>query len=256
MNKLTLLIALLSIGSVSAQIEKKVNDVLKTRDFKALEAFTDTISDYHNRVHWSMLRDLAGGYREGVLSIEHTVPDKNDPNVSSVYNFLATVIATDSAIVYYQLSEIKNKKSGDDWVPYRQPIDSLRDENAMQELNTAYRAIFLVDLNEEELFTNEYTYGSRCGWVGMETKGSEQISTMVSLNDRSGLLQWLQSPNAEKQVYAVDGFYQLTLKGIKLTEDELRMIAFVKAKKGRVAVCSGCIHTTDDIGKVTRKFKF
>jgi hypothetical protein len=260
MNKLpiVLFLSLLWTGSASGQVEQEVNAILKTKDFVKFKAFTDSLTDRNEGIagHWTILRDLAGDFREGVFSFERSVPDSENEAVSTIYRFSVNVIMTETTLVYYELAAIKNKRSEDGWVPYRDPIDRFHDEQALADLNAAFKAIFLTDLDEQALFTEGPVYGKRCGNIGIDTEGRQQLNKMVARKDKAALVKWLQSGNTEKQVYAVDGLYQLKELGVQLTAEELRMIHYVSNKKGTVHICFGCIHDREEIRIVTEQFDF
>jgi hypothetical protein len=75
----------------------------------------------------------------------------------------------------------------------------------------------------------------------------------VETNDIAMLNEWLRSPVAEIQVYAIDGFSQLRKQGYKLSEEQRRLIKFIKKKKGNINTCSGCLFSSKTISSVTRR---
>ncbi|HEX8546817.1 MAG TPA: hypothetical protein VF691_07630, partial [Cytophagaceae bacterium] len=86
-------------------------------------------------------------------------------------------------------------------------------------------------------------------------EGRQQVGKWVADKNKRELLKWLKSANTEKQIYAVDGLYQLEKVGLKLSEEEKKILAFVVNKSGTMNVCFGCMHTKEEIVSVTRKFK-
>lgn len=67
---------------------------------------------------------------------------------------------------------------------------------------------------------------------------------------------WLQSPNAEKQLYALAGLSRLNKRKTELTRDELMMIAFVKRKKGTLLCCEKISIGQQEISYTAKQFKF
>lgn len=245
-------------GSIHGQVQNDVLRALQTRDFTMFKNFSDSLSDKEQRIsaYWEMLRNLTEEFREGVFIFEKSVPDEHDPNISHIYTFKVKLIATKTKVASYELSEQKNRKVADHWEPYDDPIHQFRDEKLLEELKNSFSTLFHAPLDEQDLFVNNLTYGERCGIVGIPPKGRSQVIQFVKNGNKDELVNWLQSANSEKQVYAVDGLYQLSQKGIKLTENELQMIAFVMHKNGSISVCSGCMHSKDTIKSILSKFQF
>jgi hypothetical protein len=254
---ITILIGLLWTSSLLGQVQNDVKKILETKDFVAFKKYSDNLSNREKRIssHWECLRDLTTDFQEGVFIFEKSVPDKDNPAVSSVYTFRVNIITTKTTIAYYELSEKKNKKVGDNWEPYYEPIDNFKDSKAFDNLKATFKDIFQSDLNENELFVIDFVYGSHCGFAGVNPKGRQQIDNWVAEKNKAELLKWLKSTNTEKQVYAVDGLLQLKKSGVKLTDEEVKIINFICSKNGTMYVCSGCIHSRQDISSVTKNFK-
>lgn len=253
-----LLTVLLWTGNVRAQIQDDVLAALESRNFTAFKEFSDSLSNREKgiRSYWELLRDLTPDFREGVFIVEKTVPDEHNPNISSTSLFRVKILAGKTQIVFYELSEQKYRKVADQWESVDETIAGFEDTLLIEELNYSFRALFRADLDEKDLFSNELVYGEHCGFAGTYPEGRYEIMQFVKSGNKEELLKWLRSANSEKQVYAVDGLYQLCKKGAKLTEEELRMIAFVMHKNGRIQVCHGCIHSKDDIKVILAKFNF
>ena len=254
---ITILIGLLWTSTLLGQVQNDVKKVLAKKDFVAFKKYADNLSNRENNIssHWECLRDLTSEFQEGVFIFEKSVPDKDNPAVSSVYTFRVTIITTKTNIAYYELSEKKNKKVGNDWEPYYETIDNFKNDSAFSNFKSSFKNLYQLDLNEKELFVTDFVYGPHCGLVGTNPKGRQQIDEWVKAKNKTEILKWLKSPNTEKQVYAVDGLYQLKKAGVSLTKDEVKIINFVCNKNGTMYVCSGCIHSRQDIRSVTKEFK-
>ncbi len=253
-----MLTVILWIGNVRAQIQDDVLAALESRNFTAFKEFSDSLTNREKgiRSYWELLRDLTPDFQEGVLIVEKTVPDAHNPNVSSVFLFKVKILTGKTQTAFYELSEQKHRKVADQWESVDETIAGFEDTLLIEELNVSFRALFRADLDKKDLFSSELVYGERCGFAGTYPEGRYQTIQFVKNGNKEELLKWLQSANSEKQVYAVDGLFQLCKKGAKLTEEELRMIAFVMHKNGRIRVCSGCLHSEDDIKTVLTKFNF
>ena len=234
------------------QVVEDMRKVLAGRNFTALQSHIDNLAG----ANWECLRDLTHDFREGVLVFGYVVKDKDNPDMGTEFTFRVNLVTTKTRIVYYQLSERKYKKVLEDWKPYYQLMDEFKDSTAYKSLKSSFREIFHAELNESELFLTNFVYGAHCGFVGTDPEERKQIDDFVSKRNKAHLVKWLQSTNTEKQVYAVDGLYQLKKFGMKLTEDELKMIRFVTGKKGSLCVCGGCIVRNEEIHDALMEFEF
>jgi hypothetical protein len=130
------------------------------------------------------------------------------------------------------------------------------DDSARTRMNESFKAIFKIDPDTADFFKEDITYGDGCGFAGMPPRERVTINQLVAKKDKASLVKWLQSPNAEKQVYAIDGLFQLKEQGVYLTEDELAMIRYVQSKEGEMNTCGGCIYFARPIKEVAAKFIF
>ncbi|MCD9854573.1 hypothetical protein LUD75_07635 [Epilithonimonas sp. JDS] len=251
---LSIFLGLLWTIPLLGQVQNDVKKVLATKDFVALKKYTDNLSKNEKQIslHWAFLRDLTTDFQEGVFIFDKSVPDKHNPETSSMYTYRVNLVTTKTNIVYYELSEKKYKSVGNDWQPYYETIDSFKNDSVFGELKSSFKSIYQLDLNENDLFITDFVYGSQCGIAGTSPEGRAQMDEWVKSNNKTEIIKWLKSANAEKQVYAVEGLQQLKTADSKLTEDEIRMINIVCDKNGTIYVCSGCIHSNRDIRSVTR----
>jgi tetratricopeptide (TPR) repeat protein len=83
-------------------------------------SFADTLSNRENKItsHWTIFRDLTANLKEGVFYITKSVPDTKNPGISSVYTYRVRLLTMDNTIIYYDLSEKRNKKVKKEWVLY------------------------------------------------------------------------------------------------------------------------------------------
>lgn len=259
MNKklISIFIGILCTIPLFGQVQNDVKKVLATMDFVALKKYTDNLTDKENQIslHWAYLRDLTTDFQEGVFIFEKSVPDVDDPETSSVHTFRVNLVTTKKNIVYYELSEKKHKSVGNDWQPYYETIDSFKNDGAFGELESSFKNIYQLELYEKDLFMTDFIFGSNCGIAGTSPEGRAQMDEWVQSNNKTQILKWLKSANAEKQVYAVEGLNQLKNAGTILTNDEIMMINYVCDKNGTIYVCSGCIHSREDIRRATRNLK-
>lgn len=234
-----------------------VKNILDKKDFALFEKSVENLGDKNNGIswHWESLRDLTTNSKEGVFIFTKLVPDKENPSTGSIYTFRVNIITTNKYILFYELSEEKNRQVGKNWESYYQTIAKSKDDDAFDSLKSSFKSTYNLDLDEKELFVTDFVYGDACGLVGTPPTGREQINKWILAKDKTELLKWLKSTNTEKQIYAVDGLLQLKLKGLKLTSEEIKVIKFVINKRGTMNICSGCTHYTGEIKNVTGVFK-
>lgn len=240
------------------QLKNKIKKKLESKDFVDFQNYSVSISDKKNeiRTYWKYLRDLTSNYKEGILIIEKSVPILFNKNISNVYTYRVTLITTDTKIVCYEFSEKKYKKIGDELIEYYDPITKYTDEILYDSLKKSFKDVFKADFNENELFLTDIVYGEDCGIFGSNPKAREKVNTWVVFNNKEELLNWLKSTNTEKQIYAVDGLFQLRQKGTTFTEEELKIINSILNKKGTIQTCSGCLYFLQEIVFYTNKFVF
>jgi hypothetical protein len=235
------------------QMEKEIDSVLKTKNFEAFKKISNTLSNRAKKIiAYGVLRDLTEDYQEGVFYFKKTIPGA----IGSPYILRITLITTEKEIICYNLSEKKNKKVNGNSIWYLEVIDEFKNKKEYKKFKKSFSKIFLTDPNESELFTENITYGQACGFLGVAPAQKLQIDSYANKGDKENIIKWLQSPNTEKQIYAIDGLFQLKEKGVKLSASELSMIKFVINKKGTIHICSGCTPYKEEISKVVTKFNF
>jgi hypothetical protein len=206
--------------------------------------------------HCEYSRDITSKFQEALFYIENSVPIKGSHSMFTVYTYRVALITDGKTILYYNFSERKNKQIDGDWVPYLTTIKEYSSTRKMLELKADFKKVYSTDFNEDELFAEGIVYGEGCGFVGQDPEERIKLNNFVTNIDTANLISWLCSTNTEKQVYAVDGFYQLKKKGLKLTDYEIRLLNYIKKKKGDIQTCSGCIYSNETITEMTKDFVF
>ena len=253
-----ILVVLLWTSKLFGQLQNDVKESLSKKDFISFNSFADTLSNKKNNIncHWTIFRDLTADFKEGVLYITKTVPDIKNKGISSVYTYRVRLLTMDKTIIYYELSEKRNKKVMKDWVPYYDSLDYYRNDSLFTLLRQSFFRSFDGELNEVELFVDNLVYGESCGIIGEDPNEKIIIDDLVALKNKVELFNWLKSTNFEKQIYGVDGLYQIKESGTTYTSEELKIIKNVLDKKGTIFHCRGCVHSRTDVRMVTYKFKF
>ncbi|MDL2313266.1 hypothetical protein LJC68_10370 [Bacteroidales bacterium OttesenSCG-928-B11] len=251
-----ILIGIFLTSNSLGQVHEDVKKTLETKDFITFKETVDDLSNREKRIesHWKFLRDLTDEFKEGVFVFEKSIPI--DDITCKVLRFKVNILATETQIIYYELWEKKYKEvKREKWISYDELICSFIDEVLFDSLKISFKEIFKADINEKELFITDFAYGEMCSLSGTPPDGRQQINKFVADKNKSELLKWLKSVNTEKQIYAIDGLYQLEKQEILLTGEEKEIINFITNKKGSVYVCDGCLYYRQEIGDVIKDFK-
>jgi hypothetical protein len=232
--------------------------MLALKDIQSLKKHANNLSNKNSHIttYWEVEREIATGFQEIILIVEESVPDKKDPNYSTVYTFRINLLSTGNTILFYDLKKLKSKKANNKWVEYYPTIDTYENGTLFKKLETTFFNDFGGQLKRQMLFIDSIVYGARCGFVGIDPFEKMHLDHFVKRKDKTSLLTWLQSTNVETQLYAVEGFYKLKKAGYQIKESELLYIKNVLKKKGAVRTCSGCLYGRKEIQQIAKKFEF
>ena len=255
---LSLLLVLFWTNTLFGQVQEDVKKVLLTKDFVAFQKFADSLADSgpNSGSYWYYLRDLTPDFKEGIFMFREIVQNQDNSAIISFNKFRVTMIIKNNEIVYCDLGKQDFKKEKEDFEEYYISIYNFRDKKQFTLLRSSFKSILGTDLNETELFVTDFVYGNYCGPSGTKPDGQEQIAKWVKRRNKVALLKWLKSTNTEKQIYAVEGLFQLKKAGVKFTNNEFKIIRFVINKRGDVHTCFGCNYDSESIRNVTSKFTF
>jgi len=225
-----------------------IEKVLIMKDVQKLNQYADILkkSEKNVNVFWYYFREIVPGFNEGVFYVKKYTRKKGHYNVVNELAYRVSIVTFDSAIIYYKLGEVVTDYEGDGKETYVHK-KTYKNDTAFVLLCNTFKSMFNMPLNMNELFVEDFTYGRQCGIGGVNPKPRQQMEEFVTNNNKDSLIRWLQSTNTEKQIYAVEGLYELNKLGIQLTSQEKQMTAYVKAKKGTINHCSGCMHFNIEI---------
>jgi hypothetical protein len=201
-------------------------------------------------------RDVVAGFREYVVGFRVLVPDKQDPNSSTVYSYRITLLTEGDAIIYHELAAERSKQVNGRWQPYFAPLAHYQSPKDFPRLTQAYRTVFGTVPDLAALFDRSVIYGTACGIAGTPPPPQRLIRQLVARRDTAGLTGWLRSEVTEKQVYGVQGFYQLHQQGLQLNPAQRRLIQLIRRKQGTINACDGCLSGHKDMREVTKAFGF
>jgi hypothetical protein len=244
--------------SITAFAQSDVMEILKSKDFATLKQYAENSEvKQEANTHWGYLRQLTDEYYEGILFVEQSIPDPNDTEKGTILSLRINLISTNTEIIYYELSEKRFRNVGgkeNAWQAYYFIVEQYKNEAAFENLKTSFKNTYNTGLNEKELFMTDIVFGEACTIAGINPEGRQQIDKYVTKKNKKALAKLLVSTNTEKQIYALDGLAQLKAKGVKLTDEELKIMNYVKNKSGDIRTYTGCVSSNREIRKITAGF--
>jgi hypothetical protein len=247
---LLILILAFSIKNLSAQSIDSVKHILSSNDFlkfdstcKAFAGKTDSRFNYNLNI----TREIVSPFNEIICEIEIFTPTK-EANVSSVNSYWLYMLRHENTLVY--------TKMVDKSYNYAHPVlYNYQSDSFMKLFKSNYKSSFDRKISIGDLFEENVTYGSRCGWSGIEIEYRKKLNKIVAEKDINKLEHWLKSPVVEIQVYAIEGFTLLSKNGYILNTKQQKIIQLIKSKKGEIRTCSGCIYQTREISEVIERIE-
>ena len=247
MKLLLIVITLFLALQTKAQPIPEINRLLKHKDFGALKSFIDNQPGNNVPIQWVSLRDIMPGYQEGVVKIEEMTPATDSKHGNRMDYYYVNLLVAQNAIFYYSFDSTRYEKGPDaEWTSRRMPMSTYSDDKQNTGFENAFRQVYGDTLNHSMLFQTSIVYGSGCGFVGVDPEPMQQMNDLLISKDVNAIKKWLQSPNAEIQLYALWGYKVLIHQGYTPTAEESRLIALVKLKQGSVSTCGGCTYMDRD----------
>lgn len=246
-----LLIALFLTAHVVAQPVQKIKQLLKDKDFVALNSYINKPQKSNVDFGWETLRTIVDDFQEGIIKIEENVPANDGTGGSFINNYRVYLLADKNKIFYYRfIKTVYKNKGAEQWERNEETIDSLKDNTAYFSFERSFKQTYGDTLNHDDLFLTSIVYGSHCGFAGVDPEYMAQLNLVLQNENIDVIRQWLKSANAEKQLYAIKGYRILVHQGYDLTVEEKRIISIVEQKKGTVSTCSGCIYMEETFQNV------
>lgn len=249
------IIALLTIAPSIAKptLLSTIERALLKNDVHILNQYADSLEKSDKRIncYWRYFREVIPGFNEGILYIIKLTPRKGERHIVNELAYRVSIVTFDSAIAYYKLDEVVTnyEGNGEKTIKHKR---TFKNDTAFVLLCNSFKSMFKKPLNMNELFIEDFKYGWQCGIVGVNPKPRVIMEGFVQNNNKDSLVQWLQSTSTEKQIYALEGLYELNKAGLQLTTKEKQMAMYVKAKKGTINYCIGCLHSDIKIFEVMK----
>jgi predicted metalloendopeptidase len=141
------------------------------------------------------------------------------------------------------------------WQTLERTFCQFENDKLCIQLDDDYAFSYQTKLNAKDLFLSNIVFGKRCNEGGEKPKYRKTLDSLILSTDTTALKTWLKSPCIEKQLYALDGLYNLKDEGFEFNESINSTIELIEKKKGIVNTCSGCMYFSDSIGDVLERVK-
>lgn len=248
MKCIIVFIALFLTTQAIGQSVLEIKQLLKDKNFPALKTYINTPQKSNVDVSWETLRTIVGDYWEGVVTIQENIPANDGTGGNIINNYIVNLLATDKKIFYYTLTNTFYKNKGSDkWEKNIDTVDSLFDKREYESFKNLFKQIYNDTLNGQDLFVTYIVYGGNCGIAATDSEYMEKMKQLLQDENVTEIRQWLKSPNAEKQLYAIRGYRTLVNQGYKITDEEKHIIEVIQQKKGTISTCSGCLYSSQTI---------
>ena len=228
----------------------KVKAMLANKSFTKLDTYLTNFcaSNRNSQYQQEMNRQIVESYYEIIIFFRESIPTRIE-RVSDVHPYKIYLLVSDDKIVYFKVENHQRPRN-------IKTEEVFSDQTSLQAFEKAYLSTYGQRVTTSDFFKTHVVYGHSCGYAGVENKYRIQQKKIIEFKDIEKLEEWLTSPIAEIQVYAVEGFYILKQKGYKLTSKQLSLIKLIKSKKGGIQTCHGCIYMIEEILFATEKFEF
>jgi hypothetical protein len=256
---ISILVSLNSVGQNLVELKQH----LVNKDFTSLKTMVDKLpskflnSDEPYKLfgEWITLRDITPDFQEAVIELEERFTKEKQKASKTVLRYKLTILATKSNIVEYHLfrGESVISKTNDYYNIKWHISDSFINQQMFDSLQTSFNRIYKTTLNKKDLYIDNIIVGLGCGESVTAPEQLSQILTIAHKKDNKAFDSWLKSANVEKQIYALIGLYFMRKEGLKITEEQQKIIEQIKNKRGKINLCRGCKSYQDQIGEIVTK---
>ncbi|MBC7865007.1 MAG: hypothetical protein IAF38_18680, partial [Bacteroidia bacterium] len=230
----------------------KVISLLKSGNWQSFSDYSNSFAKikagiYSAKMFKTLDRQLIGEYCEEVFVFTKTYP--TDSATYFTEHLLIGIIRNEKQIVFYRYYDYFNNE----WKNSHPIADSSKTE--LKKMEDEFFAVYHSRINSADFF-NAPVYGHYCGIDGVLTEYSMKVDSAIEKKDKALFDKWIRSTSLELQCYGIEGFYILKKQGILPTEEQLKLIALIKKKKGKVSVCQGCVYGEKELSEILLPFKF
>lgn len=118
-------------------------------------------------------------------------------------------------------------------------LDTVATASYLSKRNTFYISKKSIDDLISDLNVT-VTYAFYCGEANSKTEDGRKIENLVYRKNINALKSKLESITCETKAYGVAGFKMLIKKGIKIPNDDLKLIKYIEKRNSDLLICSGC----------------
>ena len=203
--------------------------------------------DYYNRT-------LTISFNERIIYLEDSYGFDSTFSSWHINTYRISIIQSKDSIVFAKVDTIASAFEFDKKVTA--PVFEFKSEEKMKKVEDEFQQIYHTMLQWDELFNTSIEFGLRCGRTGWNTDEYIDISELVMKRRINRLSKYLSSSCLEKQLFRIQGFYELKEEGYKIDPSDKALIDIILAKKGEVIYCRGCIIQRMEMSHFREKFIF
>lgn len=237
-----------------SQIDEEINKILLKKNFSAFLNFTDRYSTSQGdiNIYKGNIRELVHGFSEAFFTLIKSYPVNKAVNITCESKI--KILTRGKHIIYFHFERKRLQGLPESATVITDTTYQYFNSQEIAAMNVAFEKVFLIIPDKSDLFIDTIYYGQSCGHSpkGHRPYQGEQIDKWINAVDTANLTRWLQSANMEKQVYAVEGFYSLLFKGVRLSDDIKNMINSFRKKKGTINLCGICDSRQSDVAGVVQ----
>ena len=165
----------------------------------------------------------------------------NITNTTTNQTYRLRIIKKDNQLVYYEIDKGTNNQK-EIWIRQSLIITNCG-TSLYAELNTKYESIYGIKIDPTLIFNTDFLYYVPIKGYAFNCPFHEKrtiLTKAVDNTDTTQLLNWLNSGNVPLQLYAIEGIFQLTEKGVSFPPKTWNWIQFIQKKEGKVRMATGC----------------
>lgn len=235
--------------------EKSLIDLCITKKVKNLEEGLKIIEKADNVNYDELINyEIIDNFQAQLFEIKTTIITAK--NQSEILTYHLNIIKKDTEILYYEI-EKGSYNSDEIWTIKRLIIKNCGG-SLFKDLSKKYTAIYNIHIEPAQIFNTDILYyrpKKRSTFNCSFHKHRAVFVTLIEKQDTIQLLNWLKSSNIPSQLYAIEGIFELTEKGVIFPPNTWKWIEIVQQKEGVILLASGCEAEKFPIDILVREIK-
>jgi hypothetical protein len=162
-------------------------------------------------------------------------------NTKTNQTYRLRIIEKDNQLAYYEIDEGRRNQK-EIWITQSLIIKNCG-TSLYAKLNTTYELIYGIKIDTAQIFNTDFLYYTPIKGYSFNCPFHEKrtiLTKTVENTDTTQLLNWLKSGNVPLQLYAIEGIFQLTEKGVSFPPETWNWIRLIQKKEGNVRMTTGC----------------